>query len=192
MTKRVLVIVGHPASDSLCAGLAEVYADTARAQGHEVRVMQLGELQFDPVLHMGYRGKQALEPDLLAAQAAISWAEHLCFVFPVWWGGPPALLKGFLDRLMQPGFAFQYRKGKAFPEQLLRGRSADMLVTMDTPPWYFKWVYRMPAIHLMRKTTLEFCGIKPVKTLMLGPVLGSSAKQRSRWLAQSRKLAARL
>ena len=192
MSKRVLVIVGHPASDSLCAGLAETYADHAQALGHEVRLLRLGELQFEPILQLGYRGEQPLEPDLLAAQDAIRWAQHLCFVYPVWWGGVPALLKGFLDRVMQPGFAFQYRKGKAFPEQLLRGRTAHMLVTMDTPPWYFKWVYRMPAIQQMRLTTLEFCGIKPVKSLMLGPVLGSTDKQRERWLLQAKQWAGKI
>ena len=94
-----------------------------------------------------------------------------------------------LDRILLPGFAFSYRKGKAFPEKLLLGRSAYLLVTMDTPPWYYKWVYRMPALHQMRKTTLAFCGIKPVATQTFGPILDSTAKQRDNWLGQARKLA---
>ena len=187
--KRVLIILGHPSSDSFCAALAEAYAATARSEGHTVRELRLGQLDFDPILHEGYRQVQPLEADLLAAQEAISWAEHLVFAYPIWWGGAPALLKGFVDRVFLPGFAFKYRPGKAFPEQLLQGRTAHLLVTMDTPPWYFRWVYRMPGIHQLRKTTLEFCGVKPVRVASFGPLLGSTAPQRARWLAQAGTLA---
>lgn len=189
MSKRILVILGHPSSDSFCGAASAAYCEAARQAGHEVRLLQLGTLAFDPVLHHGYQQIQALEPHLLQAREAILWAEHLCFVYPIWWGGVPALLKGFIDRVFLPGFAFKYRPGKAFPEQLLKGRSAQMLVTMDTPPWYFRWVYRMPGLQQMRKTTLEFCGIKPVRTIAFGPVLGSTDKQRAAWLRQVRAAA---
>ena len=141
------------------------------------------------MLRSGYRQAQPLEPDLLRAQADITWAEHLAFIYPIWWGGIPALMKGFFDRVFLPGFAFRYRTGKAFPEQLLKGRTAHLLVTMDTPPWYYRWVYRMPGLHQVRKTTLQFCGIRPLRTLMFGPLLGSSARRRAAWLQQARKLA---
>jgi putative NADPH-quinone reductase len=111
------------------------------------------------------------------------------FVFPIWWGGIPALLKGFLDRVLLPGFAFKYRSNSPFPAQLLKGRSADLLVSMNTPPWYFRWVYRMPGLEQMRRTTLGFCGIRPQKTLTFGPVISSSTTQREAWLQQVRKLA---
>ena len=192
MEKRVLVILGHPSDDSFCAALAEAYAESARAGGHAVRMLRLGQLDFDPILHEGYRQVQPLEADLLAAQEAISWAQHLVLAYPIWWGGAPALLKGFVDRIFLPGYAFKYRPGKAFPAQLLAGRTAQLLVTMDTPPWYFRWVYHMPGIHQMRKTTLEFCGIKPVKVASFGPILHSTDEQRGRWLAQARVLARRL
>ena len=186
------MILAHPANASYCGALSAAYVEAARATGHEVRLLRLGELAFDPVLHEGYQRIQTLEPDLLAAQAAISWAEHLCLVFPIWWGGVPALLKGFLDRLFLPGFAFKYRAGAAFPDQLLSGRTAHLLVPMDTPPWYFKWIYRMPAIHQLEKTTLAFCGIKPLKTLMLGPLISSTLAQRQAWLSKAGALATSL
>ena len=189
--KHILILLGHPSSDSFCAALAEAYAATARNEGHTVRELRLGQLDFDPVLHQGYRQLQPLEADLLAAQQAISWAEHLVFACPIWWGGVPALLKGFIDRTFLPGYAFQYRPGKAFPAQLLSGRTAQLLVTMDTPPWYFRWVYRMPGIHQLRTTTLEFCGIRPVKVASFGPIPNSTDAQRARWLAQARALAVR-
>ena len=191
MSKRVLVILGHPSTDSFCSAVANTYVEAAIGVGHDVRLIQLGTLRFDPVLHEGYKQIQALEPDLLNAQADITWAEHVVWVFPIWWGGIPALMKGFIDRIFLPGFAFQYRQGKAFPEPLLKGRSAHLLITMDTPPWYFRWIYRMPGVHQMRKTTLRFCGIKPLTTLMFGPLIHSSATQRAKWLQQARVLASR-
>ena len=190
--KRILILLGHPSSDSFCAALAETYAAAARSAGHAVRELRLGQLDFDPILHEGYRQVQPLEADLLAAQDAIRWAEHLVFAYPIWWGGAPALLKGFVDRVFLPGYAFKYRPGKAFPAQLLKGRAAQLLVTMDTPPWYFRWVYHMPGIHQLRKTTLEFCGIKPVRVASFGPILHSTVAQRARWLAQAEALARRL
>ncbi|BBU44737.1 NAD(P)H-dependent oxidoreductase [Pseudomonas monteilii] len=189
MSKRVLVVLGHPSGESFCAALTESYVEAARTAGHDVRVLRLDTLSFDPVLRSGYRQAQPLEPDLLRAQADITWAEHLAFIYPIWWGGIPALMKGFFDRVFLPGFAFRYRAGKAFPEQLLKGRTAHLLVTMDTPPWYYRWVYRMPGLHQVRKTTLQFCGIRPLRTLMFGPLLGSSARRRETWLQQARSIA---
>lgn len=189
MGKKILVILGHPSSNSFCGALAERYAQSALRAGHEVRQLFLGQLDFDPVLREGYQQIQPLEADLRQAQADVLWAEHLTLVYPIWWGGIPALLKGFFDRVFLPGFAFKYREGKAFPDKLLHGRTAHLLVTMDTPPWYYRWVYRMPGLHQIRKTTLAFCGIEPRRTLTFGPILGSSAGQREAWLLRAQAIA---
>ena len=191
MGKRILLILGHPSTKSFCAALAERYAQSALDAGHEVRQLRLGEMVFDPVLRDSYQQIQPLEDDLNAAQSDILWAEHLTLVYPIWWGGIPALLKGFFDRVLLPGFAFRYRKGKAFPDKLLNGRTAHLLVTMDTPPWYYRLIYRMPGLHEVRKTTLQFCGIKPLRTLTFGPVLGSTDQQRRSWLQQAQAIARR-
>jgi putative NADPH-quinone reductase len=142
----------------------------------------VGDLSFDPVLHKGYAKIQELEPDLVAAQEAITWAQHIVFVYPTWWGGMPALLKGFIDRVFLPGFAFKYREDSRFWDRLLCGRSAHLLVTMDTPPWYYRLVFRMPGHNQMKRTILEFSGIKPVTISSFGPVKGSSQQQREKWL----------
>jgi putative NADPH-quinone reductase len=185
MSKRILVILGHPVNESFCGALANSYVDGAKAAGHDVQLIALGHLTFDPLLHNGYATIQPLEPDLLAGQAAITWAQHLVFVYPIWWGAMPALLKGFIDRAFLPGFAFKYREGSLFWDRLLTGRSAHLLVTMDTPPWYFRWVYRMPGHNQMKRTILEFCGIKPVTVSSFGPIKASSQPKREKWLAQA-------
>lgn len=183
MTKRILVILGHPRRDSFCGAIGNSYVEGAKAAGNEVQQIFLGDLSFDPVLRNGYSTIQELEPDLVAAQSAITWAQHLVFVYPIWWGAMPALLKGFIDRVFLPGYAFKYREGSQFWDRLLSGRSAHLLVTMDTPPWYFRWVYRMPGHNQMKRTILEFSGIRPVAISSFGPIKGSTCERRRKWLA---------
>ena len=185
MSKRILVILGHPSKTSFCHALAEAYIKGAESAGNEVRLLSLGDLSFDPVLHQGYAVIQPLEPDLVSAQSAISWAQHIVFVYPNWWGAMPALLKGFIDRIFLPGFAFKYREDSAFWDRLLAGRSAHLLVTMDSPPWYYRWIARMPGHNQMKRAILEFSGIKPVAITNFGPVKNSSLQQREKWLAQT-------
>ena len=186
MGKRILVILGHPATGSFCGAVAESYAEGARAAHHEVQVITLSALAFDPVLHQGYASVQKLEPDLEGARSAIKWAEHIVFVYPIWWGAMPSLLKGFIDRVFLPGFAFKFQPNTPFQDRLLTGRSAHLLVTMDTPPWYFRWVYRMPGHNQMKRTILEFSGIKPVRVSSFGPVKSSTLQKREKWLAEAR------
>lgn len=184
MTKKITVILGHPDAASFCGAIAERYAASARLSGHDVRLFRLGEIEFDPVLRHGYNKRQELEPGLVEIRDAISWAEHLVFIYPVWWGAMPAILKGMFDRIFLPGYAFKYRQNSQWWDRLLSGRSAHVIATMDTPPWYFRLVYTMPGHHQIRKTILEFCGIKPVKITSFGPIRNASAAQLSRWLKQ--------
>jgi len=189
--KRILMIFGTPKSNSLCQALGEAYAHGARSEGHVVRQLKLGEMTFDPVLRDGYDQSQTLEADLLEAQRQIHWAEHLLFVYPVWWGGLPALLKGFFDRVFLPGFAFKYRNRSQLWDKLLSGRTADLLVTLDTPRWYFRWIYGAPAHRQMTRTILGFCGIKTRRLTEFSPVRPSSEAQRQSWLRQAETLGSR-
>lgn len=185
MAKRTLIILGHPSADSLCGALAERYRAGAEAAGVEIRTLRLGELRFDPILHDGYRRIQPLEPDLEAAQRAILWAEHLVFVYPIWWGALPALLKGFIDRIFLPGFAFKYRPDSPWWDKLLKGRSAHLLVTLDTPAWYYRLIYRAPGHHQMKKTILQFSGVDPVRITSFSPTRYADERKKEKWLAMA-------
>ena len=189
--RNILVILGHPSSESLNNALAEAYAEGARSAGHQVKILKLGELNFDPILRQGFRRIQELEPDLQEAQALIRWADHLVFVYPSWWGNLPALLKGFLDRTFLPGFAFKYKGGDSpWWDRLLSGKSARIILTMDSPRVYNWLAYGDANIKAMKKATLHYCGVKPVKTTIFDKVRFANAEKREKWLADCRKLGA--
>lgn len=178
---RTLVILGHPRRESLCGSIAEAYGRASRDSGAEAKVLSLSELNFDPVLRAGYAAPQPLEADLLRAREEIEWSTHVTWVYPVWWGAPPALLKGFIDRAFQPGWAFNAR-AKGRPEGLLAGRSARLLVTMDAPGWFDRWFYGASARRSMQRATLWYTGFSPVRTRIFPEVLHASSETRTRWM----------
>jgi NAD(P)H dehydrogenase (quinone) len=188
MKKNLLIILGHPDTDSLCGALARAYTEGARATGADIRELNLGELKFDPILWKGYKTIQQLEPDLINAQQLIQWSQHLVFVYPNWWGSMPALMKGFFDRVFLPGFAFKYRENSPLWDKLLAPRTAQLLVTMDTPSWYYRWVFRRPGHNQMKHTILEFSGIKVKNINEFAPVKNASQQQIQKWIAIARRL----
>lgn len=184
---NVLIILGHPRTDSLCGALANAYGRGAIEAGTEVRQLDLATLDFDPQVRTISPNQQTFEDDILKARELILWAEHLVFVYPTWWGTMPALLKGFLDRVLTPGFAFNTCEGGTGYQGLLDGRSAQLITTMDTPPLVHRLVYRQPGRNAMARATLGFCGIRPVRSLVCGSVKDSSLHQRQQWLEQARR-----
>lgn len=155
------------------------------SKGARVTLHHVGELAFAPDLHHGYDEAQPLEPDLQAVQQSLVQAHHLVIVAPVWWGHLPARLKGLLDRTLLPGFAFRYQPGKAHPEQLLAGKTARLLLTMDSPPWYYRWWQGAPLERTLDKPVLGLCGIRLTHRQHLGPVHTSDEGARQRWLCQA-------
>lgn len=186
--KKILIILGHPVRDTFSAQLFDNYRKGAESAGAEVKELILRDLKFEINFSEGYRGKQEFEPDLVRAQELIAWAQHLVLIYPNWWSTFPALLKGFIDRTFLPGFAFKYRKGSLRHDKLLIGRSARMIITMDTPPWYYWLVLRRPGHNAMKRGILGFCGIKPVRITTIGALKTSSDKKRTQWLSKVHKL----
>lgn len=184
---KILVILAHPSKSSFCKSIAQIYKETASQRGHDVKFIDLANLQFDPLLHDGYKTIQNLEPDLVAAQQLILWSEHIVWIYPNWWGAMPALLKGFIDRTFVPGFAFKYRDNSKLWDKLLTGRSAHLYITMDSPPWYYRWFTKMPGHQQMRRAILNFCGISPVSITSFGPMISASDKQKAIWLDKVRR-----
>jgi putative NADPH-quinone reductase/1,4-dihydroxy-2-naphthoate octaprenyltransferase len=183
---KVLLVLGHPRRHSLCEALADAYAAGAESAGAEVRRLNLAELAFEPNVLVPSPRDQLLEEAISEAVRLVGWAEHLVFVFPTWWGTMPACLKGFLDRVFMPGFAFADRDDDEGWDKLLVGKTAHLLTTMDTPPWVYRWIYGAPGLNAIGKATLGFCGIAPVRSTIFGPVKTASPEQRAQWIEQAR------
>jgi putative NADPH-quinone reductase len=184
MRKKVLIVLGHPNKDSLSSRIAAKYKEGAENGGAEVKEIIVKDLNFNPILFLGYKRKEKLEDDILASQEAIGWADHLVFIYPNWWGTYPALFKGFIDKVLWPGFAFQYRKDSSIIERLLIGKSARIIVTMDTPLWYYNLIQGRPGHRAIKGATLKFCGINPVKFLTLTPVRNANETTINKWLSR--------
>ena len=180
--KKVLIINGHPDPNSYNYALHAAYQQGALSAGKQVKEIKLANLRFDPNLSNGYKVKQVLESDLVDAQESILWADHIVWIYPLWWGTMPGLLKSFLDRVLLPGFAFKYRQNSNLWDKLLAGRTSEVICTLDYPVWYFKWFLGEGGVKVMRKMVLDFCGLKTTKTTYFGPVRNSTEEQRGLWL----------
>lgn len=187
-----MIVQGHPDPESYCYALAKAYKRGAEEKGAAVETVCTGELKFDPNLSFGYRKRTDLEPCLREAQEKILDADHIVLVFPVWWGAVPAVMKGFLDRVLLPGFAFRKRPDSLWWDKYLKGKSARIISTMDQPTWYYRFFNKMPSTWAVKRLTLEFCGIKPVKVTHIGPVRNSSPTFRQKWLKKIEQMGGKM
>lgn len=186
--KKITVINGHPNKESFNASLVEAYVSGAKERGATIRIITIADLVFNPNLNYGYQKRMELEPDLLQAIDDIKWADHLVWIHPVWWGGLPALLKGFIDRTFLPGITYQYRDNSLLWDKLLKGKTAHIITTLDQPGWYYRLIYGRPSVNQLKKSTLEFCGVKPVKVTYMGIIRNSTENQRAKWMAQAKQV----
>lgn len=188
--RRVLLIDGHPDAGRLSAHLLDHYA-AALPQGTQIDRLAIRDLDFDPILHRGYAAVQEQEPDLQAAWARIEACDHLVMAFPMWMGAEPALLSGFITRVFLPGRAFRYHQDDPWWDRLLAGRSADVIVTMDTPPVFLRLFYFDPLGWRLKRQVLGFCGFRPLRLFYFGPVRkGGAAAGLARWRARLARAAA--
>jgi len=185
---KILIINGHPDQEGFNYAISYAYKQGAINSGATIQEIKIRELDFDVNLAFGYRKRMELEPDLLDAQEKIKWADHLVWIYPVWWGSVPAIMKGFLDRVLLPSFAFQKKENSVWWDKYLTGKSARIICTLDQPGWYYRLIYGSPSHHAMKKLTLEFVGIKPVKITTIGPIRLSRDAFREKWLRKIERL----
>ncbi len=194
MTKNILLILGHPSENSFCNALLDAYQTGAENAGATCKTLYLSRLNFEINLAGGYKTGEAmpLEADLVASQQLLRWADHVVMAYPNWWGFMPALAKGFIDRVFLPGFAFKNRPGKAFPEKLLAGKSMRLLVTMDTPKWWFYLIYRASQYQILKDIVFGYVGFDPIRFSTFGFIRKSTNQLRKSWLRQVEHLGAQL
>lgn len=190
--KNILVINGHPDNKSYNHALAAAYTQGAKSTQANIQQIEISALSFNPNLSGGYRRRTDLEPDLQTAIQKIEKADHIVWVFPMWWQGTPAILKGFIDRTFLPGITYLPIEGKPFPKKLLKGKSSRIIVTSDTPRWYDTLVMKSPTINHFKKGILQFCGVGPIKVTYISPIKNSNKNAREQWLVKVKKLGAKM
>lgn len=181
--KRITVIQGHPdpKGGHYCHALAEAYAGAALAAGHEVRTIEVARVPF-PLLHNAKQFEKGKVPPAIGhAQRTIHWADHIVLFFPLWLGTMPALLKGFFEQVFRPGFALDAEEGHV-PRQLLKGRSAHVVVTMGMPGFLYRWFYRAHGLRGLERNILGFSGISPIRDTLVGLAGARDPRHRRRWL----------
>jgi putative NADPH-quinone reductase len=188
--KRILLLQGHPDASLRHFGhaLLDAYAEGAARGGHELRRLDVAAIDFPLLRSKADWDSGAVPPTLKAAQDDIRWAEHIVIGFPLWLGGMPALLKGFLEQVARPGFALSRPPKGDMPEKLLKGRSARIVVTMGMPALVYRWYFRAHSLKALERNILGFVGIAPIHETLVGMVEGLDDKERQAWLGKLAKL----
>ncbi|HEX6144899.1 MAG TPA: NAD(P)H-dependent oxidoreductase [Geminicoccaceae bacterium] len=184
---EIALILGHPRPDgSYCRALAGAYADAARAAGHRVTLIEVAALEGDPVLRDPARHQRGEVPEALRpAQEAIGRAKHLVVIYPLWLGAMPALLKGFLEQVMTPGFAYTMGDGaKGRWTKGLKGKSARIIVTMGMPAFVYRWYFGAHSLKSLKRNILGFCGVGPIRATLFGGIEAVDDARRRGWLEQ--------
>jgi putative NADPH-quinone reductase len=194
VAKKILVLDGHPSAFSYTACLADEYVINAEKGGFEVKALNVRDLDFDPNLRWGYTRKQALEPDLERAQELLLWCNHLAIFTPVWWFSLPAILKGFMDRVLLPDFAFKVKRsgGKRSLIKLLKGRTASAFYTFGGPKIDLKEAFADPIKTQLKNGILNFVGFSNIKMHPLYKTLGiENVRAREEFVKKIIKIAKR-
>jgi len=189
VSKRILIIDGHPdaLAERYLHALSKAYCDGAHAGGHEVRSIIVSELDFS-LLRTSHDFQEGVPTESIGkCQELVSWAEHVVILFPLWLGGMPALLKGFLEQVLRPAFAFR-ADSHGWPKKLLKGRSARVIITMGMPAALYRWYFGAHGLKSLRRNILHFCGFSPIRESLIGAVEDIGAKGRGIWLAKIQKL----
>ena len=166
MSRNIVVILGHPDPHGhhFCHALAQAYIDGAKQAGHLVRTINVARLEFPLLRNMEDYRDNIPPADILEAQEKINWAEHLVFIYPLWLGSVPALLKGFLEQTFRENFIVVDREDHRRCAQLLRGKSARLLVTMGMPAFVSRWYFGAHSLKSLERNILGFSGVgQPVR-----------------------------
>lgn len=164
--KKIFILFGGPEGNTRTHRLTDAYEEGARESGFEVRRMDACSMEFDPILHNGYRVKQELEPDLIRFQENVKWADHFVIIVPVWWSSMPALLKGLFDRAWLPRFAFSFYPDGIRWKRLMKGKTSRVIITSDSHPWVARFMFG-ESVNELTRGILKFAGFK-VRTHRIG------------------------
>lgn len=169
---RLLFVHAHPVPESFNAALCAAAVETARARGHEVRLVDLHAERFNPVMstdeRRGYTQGVPIPADLLPHVEALQWAEGLILVYPTWWYSQPAILKGWMDRVWRPGIAFTlHDEGQRLRAALTNIRLIGVITSFGSPWWFWTFLIGAPGRKIILRG-LRFCTNRRTRTFWLG------------------------
>lgn len=192
MTKT-LIVTCHPYDGSFCHALMESVSKGAVDAGNTVDVIDLEADHFDPVMHsadlIGFLKHQSQDEQAQAYIEKVRSADHLVLIFPIWWELMPAMMKGFIDKVVFPGETFDYTHGGTGMRSLLPAlKSTTIITTMNTPKTLYRWVFGNAIQRALVRGTLKKMGLKHVQWVSCNMVKGSSDKRRQAWLARAKRV----
>jgi len=187
VSRKIFILVGHSHLRGFTAELADAYESSARAAGYEVKRLNLSDLKFDPILHHGYHEIQPLESDLVKVQENIRWADHLVILYPNWWTSMPAILKGMFDRMWLPGFAFNFDKENHDVIELLKGKTARVIVIDGVHTPFMTRLKYGDYTNEISRGILGFSGLK-VHVTTMGPCEHPDPAKHDKWVEEVREL----
>ncbi len=193
---RISIILGHPNPGSFNHALAAAVQEALQKNGHQVILHDLHKEGFDPILPAPELGRDAQLPPLVKAHCdEIIQAEGIVIIHPNWWGQPPAIMKGWVDRVLRQGTAYKFGvndKGEGIPIGLLKAQAALVLTTSNTPPERELEDFGDPLDNLWKRCIFNFCGIQKVERRNFEVVIISTPDQREKWLEDAAEQAQRL
>ncbi len=185
---KILVILAHPDRKSFNHSIANQVLVTLGSSGHDLIFHDLYDEKFDPLLTAGeIRGKGKADTVIEEHCRHLTESDGMVFIHPNWWGQPPAILKGWIDRVIRPGTAYRFEEGdsgEGIPLGLLTGKRALVINTSDTPDKREREVFGDPLESIWKKCIFSFCGIEESRRKVFSIVVTSSPEQRSRWLRE--------
>jgi NAD(P)H dehydrogenase (quinone) len=189
---NISVILAHPRPGSFNHAIADEAAATVREAGHTVTVHDLYREKFDPLLPYDEISRDAVLPGPVARHCEeIAASDGIIIVHPDWWGMPPAVLKGWIDRVLRPGVAYRFAdtdSGEGIPVGLLKARAAIIFNTSNTPRQRELEIFGDPLERIWKDCIVAFCGIPDCHRRMFGVIVTSSNEQRKAWLDEVRAL----
>lgn len=188
--KNIFILDGHPdPSDArLVHALADAYRQGAEQAGHQVQLVRLADLAF-PLLRSQADYEKGEPGDAVrTCQNLMEWATHTVIVYPLWLGSMPALLKGLLEQVMRPGFAFSTLKLGRWRVKYMSGKSARIVVTMGMPGLLYRWYFRAHSLRSLQRNILKFVGFRRVRSTIIGSAGSMTREQRETWLQNLRDL----
>lgn len=190
---KILVILGHPDPESFNHAVASVVCESLRNNGHSIMFHDLYAEKFDPILTKEELPENGFIPDSISRHCTeLHSADGIVIIHPNWWGQPPALLKGWIDRVIRPGVAYRFAEGvggEGIPEGLLKARAAVVFNTSNTPDEREYAVFGDPLEAIWKRCIFALCGVHTIRRRTFNVVITSTLAQRRQWLNEAQEIA---